>query len=379
LLRADSSAVYAPSVSAVGQTGYLLFVRARKLLAQPFDVERLETTGDSFPVVEQIPYAPGTRYAEMSVSENGVLAYRSGSNLNHELVWCDRRGKVLLRSGAPGEYQNLELSPDGKQVALAHNDPQTETADIWLLDLSRDISTPLTFDPALDVRPIWSPEGRQIIFGANRGGAVGIYRKGVSGVDKEELLLKGTEVMNPTCWSRDGRFIVNSQRGLKTQMDLWILPLAGDRQPREYLTSDFSEVQGRLSPDGRWLAYISNESGRYEVYVQPFPAAPGKRTQVSKGGGTHPRWRNDGKELFYLAADGQLMAVAVKAESRFEAGAATELFELRGFGTTSAPASARYPYDVTADGQRFIILKQVEDASTQNITVVLNWTAALKR
>src|SRR5215510_5609945 len=156
---------------------------------------------------------------------------------------------------------------------------------------------------------------------------MGIYRKGASGVEKEELLLKGTEFMSPTCWSRDGQFIVYSKQG-----GLWVLPLAGDRQPRQYLASD--EIQGRLSRDGRWLAYVSNESGSNEVYVEPFPS-PGQKVRVSKGGGTSPRWRNDGKEMFYVAADGQLTAVAVKAESRFEAGAVSGLFELRGIGRIS--------------------------------------------
>ena len=150
--------------------------------------------------------------------------------------------------------------------------------------------------------------------------------------------------------------------------------LVGDCQPRKYITSDFSEVQGKLSPDGKWMAYVSNESGTYEVYVQPFPVL-GQKVRVSKGGGTHPHWRRDGKELFYHASDSQLMAVAVKGENHFEVGVATALFDVGDFGG----GLSLYPYDVTADGQRFLLLKPVEQTSSQAITVVLNWTAGLKR
>jgi eukaryotic-like serine/threonine-protein kinase len=205
--------------------------------------------------------------------------------------------------------------------------------------------------------------------------AITLYQKRNTGNDQEELLLKaGAEYMNPTDWSKDGRFIIYSQWGSGAQQgDLWVLPLEGKRQPRKYLASPFHEYWGRLSPDGRWMAYVSNETGSDEVYVQSFPE-PGRRERVSNGGGSHPRWRANGRELFYLAPDKRLMAVAVKGGNNLEAGAPTTLFETPGFDLHDA----QFPYAATNDGQRFLVIRPVENASVRSLTVVLNWAAELR-
>lgn len=331
LLRADSNAAYAPP-------GYLLFARARKLLAQPFDPKRLEVTGDPFTVAEQVKYG-FSRFADLSVSTNGILAYASGSDLSRQLTWFDRGGKQLATVGAPGECRHLDLSPDGRRVLLERFDPRVETSDDWMLDLSREISTRLTSDPSNDNSPLWSPDGTRIVFSTAREGPGEVYRKGASGVDHEETLLKaGTDYRWPSDWSRDGRFIVYIQQGTKTQLDLWLLPTFGDGQPRKYLASEFSEFNGRVSPDGRWMAYTSNETGSNEVFVQSFPE-PGRKAQVSKDGGSHPRWRNDGKELFYLGANNKLMAVSVNEGNDFAAGVPAALVETRGLDRNFS----RYP------------------------------------
>jgi serine/threonine protein kinase/Tol biopolymer transport system component len=368
LVRADSNVAYAPP-------GYLLFARARKLMAQPFDPKRLEVTGDPFTVAEQIRYL-FSRYADLSVSASGVLAYASGNDLGHQLIWYDRGGRQLGTVGALGEYRHLDLSRDDKRVLLERFDPQVETADDWVLDLLRDMPDRLTSDPSNDSSPLWSPDGTRFIFAAAReGGPASLYQKAASGPDQEQLLLKpGTDSKWPSDWSRDGRFIIYVQLSQKTQYDLWILPTFGDRQPRPYLASEFSEFNGRVSPDGRWMSYTSNEDGSNQVFVQSFPE-PGRKVQISKGGGSHARWRNDGKELFYLAADNKLMAVAVKESSGFEAGPPTTLFEMSGLDRNFF----RYPYAVAADGQRFLLLKPVEEAASRPLTIVQNWTAMLKR
>jgi Tol biopolymer transport system component len=369
LLQADSSALYA-------QPGYLLFVREQKLLAQPFDQQQLATTGDPFPFAEKVTFNPFASYAEVSVSDNGTLVYRSGSSTDAELVWFDRKGKAQTIVGPLAGYVHIDLSPDGRQVVMDRIDPQKGGVDVWLLDLQRNIPTRLTSDKVGNYSSLWSPDGTRIVFVSYREGRYPFYQKRTTGNDQEELLFKGgTEYMNPTDWSRDGRFMIYNQWNPGTQQgDLWVLPLDGERQPREYLATPFNEYWGRLSPDGRWLAYVSNETGRDEVYVQPFPK-PGRRMPVSNGGGILPRWRGDGREIFYLAPDRRLMAVAVKGEHTFEAGAPAALFETPNFDR----GSVRCHYAVTADGQRFLLIKRVESPSASSFTVVLNWTAALRR
>src|SRR5438132_916430 len=360
IIRADTNVAYAPP-------GYLLFPREGTLMAQAFDAASLALTGAPFRVAEQVGvgYLRPNNEAYFSVSETGVLAYQSGGAAKTQLVWIDRSGKQLGAPGPPGDYDPA-LSPDEKRVAIGRNDAQS--FNIWLLDLARGIPSRFTFDPASDAYPVWSPDGSRIVFGSNRAGAWSLYQKSSSGAGSEEAILKLGERKWPSDWSLDGRFILYTQTSPDTQGDVWVLPLFGDRQPIPFLQTKFSERNGVFSPDGKWIAYQSDDSGSYQVWVQSFPA--GSKWQVSSDGGTWPRFRRDGKELFYLAANGRLMSVEVKANtSGLEFSATKPLFESH---TTDR-------YAVTADGQRFLFSTPIEESTSAPITVILNWTAEAKK
>jgi eukaryotic-like serine/threonine-protein kinase len=285
------------------------------------------------------------------------------------LAW--RNGDQAV--GPAGEYRSMQLSPDGGQVLLDRNDPQAETSDIWKFDLPRETRARLTSSPATDTYPVWSLDGSQVAFVSHREGFWGIYR--VGGDEKEELLFKGDQKLLLTSdWSSDGKFIVYRRAHEKTGLDIEVLPLFGDRQPRTYLATPFEESYGMVSPDGRWLAYQSNDSGRLEIEVQSFPE-PGRKVTVSQGGGMLPRWRRDGKELYYVAADDKLMAVPVESGASFRVGAPIPLFDVGSFGRRIN----RYVFDVSRDGRKFLVIRPLEDASMRPLTVVQNWTELLKR
>jgi eukaryotic-like serine/threonine-protein kinase len=361
IISTDTNVAYAPP-------GYLLFQREGMLMAQAFDVGSLALTGAPFRVAEQVGYRRTNSEAYFSVSETGVLVYQSGGTAKTQLVWIDRSGKQLGAPGPPGDYGFPALSPDEKRVAIGRDDPQTGAFNVWLVDLARGIPSRFTFGLASDVYPVWSPDGSRIVFGSNRDGAWSLYQKSSSGAGSEEAILRPSERTWPSDWSLDGRFILYTQSSPDTQGDLWVIPLFGDRQPIPFLQTKFSERNGVFSPDGKWIAYQSDDSGSYQVWVQSFPA--GSKWQVSSEGGTWPRFRRDGKELFYLAANGKLMAVEVKANtSGLEFGAPKPLFDTH---TTDR-------YAVTADGQRFLFSTPVEESVSAPITVILNWTAEAKR
>src|SRR5438128_1316774 len=366
LLNADSSMAYAPP-------GYLLFARQQTLMAQGFDVDKLQLTGEAVPVAERIGRYLATARALFSVSETGVLVYRSQSREDSQLVWFDRAGKQLETVGPSGSFGVIRLSPDEKRVALQRVDDEKGTHDIWLIELTRGTPTRLTFDPANDVYPTWSPDGSRIVFSSNREGTANLYHKLSSGAGNDELLLKSDHAKLPTDRSPDGRYIVYQDFSEK-DFDLWVLPLFEERKPELFLQTDYADLYGRFSPDGRWITYVSNESGKREVYVRSFPAAGGK-WQISNGGGAQPHWRRDGKELFYLSPDKKLMAVEVNGSSgTFEAGIPKALFDLRIISTNGFS-----DYDVTADGQRFLVNTLVEQTARAPVTVVMNWTADLKK
>jgi eukaryotic-like serine/threonine-protein kinase len=320
--------------------GYLLFVRDGTLMAQPFDATRLELSGDPFPIAEQVLFDPFFGDVMASVSENGVLAYRSGSAGGKvQLTWFDRAGKQIASVGTPGDYLDPALSPDGKRIAFERRSSQGDR-DIWLLDGSDGTSTRLTFNPSDDYFPVWSPDGSQIVFASSRDGSFGLYQKPASGAGSEGPLLKSSIDIAPYSWSSDGRFIVYRGLSSKGRTEVWVLPLSGDRKPFPFLQSEELNQSGpRLSPDGRWLAYYSNESGGFEVYVQTFPK-PGGKWEVSTGGGVYPQWSRDGKELFYVALDGKLMAASVQGGSALEVGTPKALFDPHSLG---GPDNTRLP------------------------------------
>ena len=366
LLVADSQARYA--------NGHLLFARAGALLAAPFDANSLKLTGEPFVVADKVRVSDTPSRGHFSVSDNGSLVYDPNALTDsQQLTWVDRAGQPLGTVGPPGEYEYPRLAPDGKRVAVLRRDPQTRTWDIYVIDLARGAGSRLTFDPGDDRNPIWSSDGSRIAWSAKRDGAYQIYQKLASGVGPEELLLKADVSIIPDSWSADGRFILYTRTDPKTRPDLWTLPLAGDRQPSLFLQTPFAEFEGRFSPDGRWIAYTSNDQRRAEVYVQTFPASGGK-WQISTSGGRQPWWRSDGRELYYLSADGKLMAVEVKPGGSFEALAPRALFDLapsRAIGGAS--------YAVTAAGDRFLFVTAREEAASLQFTVVTNWAAEAKK
>jgi Tol biopolymer transport system component len=372
LLASDSSAAYAPPRA--GDRGHLLFLRDTTLMAQSFDARKLEFAGEPFPIAEHV--GSGFASAFFSVSAGGVLAYRGVSSQLLQLAWFDREGRRLSTAGPPGVYaRDLALSPDGARVAVTRSDPQQNNVDIWLLDLARSIPSRFTFHLSEDSNSVWAPDGSRIVFSSARDGPYDLYQKASSGAGNEEALLKSDQTKYAHDWSRNGEFIVYSVVDPKTNLDLWVLPTSGDRKPVPFLQTEFDETQAQFSPDGRWLAYVSNESGRYRVYVQPFPASGGK-WQVSSDEGAQPRWRPDGKELFYISPDNKLMSVEVKTAPKFESAVAKVLFQTRIFG--SYFSSVWHRYAVAPDGRRFLIITPVEEAS-EPITVVMNWRDGLKR
>jgi len=279
--------------------------------------------------------------------------------------------------GSPDDNNlaGLALDPAGQRIAVFYT--VLGNFDIWLVDASRGIPARFTFDPALDCCPLWSPDGRRVIFTSSRSGPFGLYEKSASGAGDEQLL--ATETGNPLSWSSDGRFLLYARADPKTGTDLWVLPLTGERKPLAVVQTAMDQPGGEFSPDSRWLAYESNESGRMEVYVQPFPEAGGK-WQASMAGGTQPRWRRDGKELYYVAPDARLMAVPVAVSpdgKTLDLGVPAPLFRTR-LASGAGVTAGRPEYAVAPDG-RFLMNTVVEDTAPSLITIVLNWTAGLQK
>jgi serine/threonine protein kinase/Tol biopolymer transport system component len=363
-----------PGSNAVYAQGHLLFMRERTLMAQPFDVKRLETTGDAIPIAEQVQVGGGGAKGAFSVSEQGVLTYQTGAaESGSQLTWFDRSGKQTGVLGDLANYASLHFSPDGKRAAVSIGG---RNGDIWLYDVARGLRTRLTFDPEAQHDVIWAPDGNRLVFNSTRKGRLDLYQKGADGSGSEEMLVESDVDKYPNSWSRDGRFVLYSTAFdvPKTKTDLWVLPLSGDRKPFPFLQTEFNETRGQFSPDGSWIAYQSDESGRDEVYVASFPGPGGKR-QISTVGGSFPRWRSDGKEIFYLSPDNKLMGVEINHQgATLDIGAARVLFDVR----PGNPISG-YQYDVTSDGQHFLVNTSLEQKVSSPITVVINWMAGLKK
>jgi serine/threonine protein kinase/Tol biopolymer transport system component len=382
LTAADGAGVYLFSPfrgSPSGPPGWLLWVRANTLVAQRLDLERQVLTGDQVTLASPVA-VDGNGGGGVSVSAVGLVTYRTGAVSRRQLAWFDRSGKALGALGTPDEnnLNNPSISPDARRVAV-HRTLQGN-ADIWLMDGTRE--TRFTFDASLDRFPIWSHDGRRIVFDSSRRGIRDLYQKASNGIGSEELLVESPQTKAPTSRSTDGRFLMYQSADPQTATDLWVLPMEGeDRKPWVFLKTPFAERVGQFSPDGRWVAYSSNESGRSEIYLRPFvePSASGDPTgatggqwQVSTAGGVYPRWRHDGRELYYIGPNGEMMAAPIATTGTLlEPGAPVALFPTRinGGGADNAQG---HQYDVARDG-RFLINTLLDEAPAP-ITLIQNWT-----
>jgi serine/threonine protein kinase len=362
LIESDSAAVFAPPDA-------VLFRREDSLLAQRLDLRTYRPNTDPFPVAASVA-SLGATFASVAVSASGAgpFAYRAAATAPRQLIWFHRTGKQI---GTVGGHDpsltgaGLRLSPDGRTVALVRR--VNGNVDVWLMEIARGVLRRFTSDSAADGWPVWSPDRSRIAFQSSRlhgGGVYDLFVKSLGASGNESLLLGSSENKNLWDWSSDGRFVLYSHRSRTTVRDLWVLPLEGDKKPFALVQTPSDEFGGTFSPDGRWIMYQSNETGRHEIYVQPFPG-PGQSTLISTTGGSNPRWRGDGREIFYTGPDNRLMAVGVALQTNGVAlpGTAVALFSM-------SPNSS---WDVSLDGQRFLVNMAVADATTPPITVVLNW------
>ena len=368
LLRSPGAAEYA--------SGYLLFLRDRALMAQRFDPERLALQGEARPVAENVSLMTGAAKAIFSSSQAGVLVAQIGAPvvLGAQLEWADRAGKMLGTLADRAAYDEVHVSPDGRSVAVSAIDEKAGTHDIWICDVGRNLKTRFTFEPGEDLAPQWSPDGRSLAYVSARGPEQRLYRKQVGGSGVEEVLYASETIKIPTGFSPDGNLLAFYQLEAETSLDIWILPLTGDRKPYPFLKTNFAEANAVFSPDGKWLAYNSNESGRTEVYVTPFPG-PGRKWQVSAQGGAYPAWRQGGKEILYQELRSNTIfsvPVAFKSDAP-DFGKATELFV-----ATPPLAGIASRFDSTADGKKFILVRPNQTRETGSLTLVVNWTAELK-
>ena len=355
------------------EPGYLVYLRDRTLVAQPFDWKRFVLSGEPHTLNDDVLYTPLVDRAVFSVS-SGVLVTQTGKGAAlSQLMWFDRTGKPAASVGVPGSYNNVRLPPDGRRIATDQTDTDGRNIDIWVYEPVRGTATRLTFDPSLDEAPIWSPDGKKILFASNRNQlSFQLYLKNADGSGSEEKmgdLGPGLQV-NAWDWSRDSKYIL-----FRKANELWYLTWPGG-VAKPLLQEKWTVRNAQFSPDGRWVAYASNETGNMEIYVSSFPNGNGK-WQVSNAGGQEPRWRQDGKELFYLSAEGKMMAVAVKPAASFEAGSPVALFPTH----RRQPVSAQdfFSYDVSSDGQRFLILTKVNDSNPAPPSVLLNWASEMEK
>jgi Tol biopolymer transport system component len=347
-------------------------------MAQPFDPSSRSLTGQAFPLTDEVGFDQPYTLGLFSASANGVLALDMGTGTKgtRELVWFDRSGKRLGSVSSVGAIFDFALSPDERQVAFRRIDPNTQNQDIWITDLERQTESRFTFQQWTDDDPVWSPDGKTIVFDSRPDGIPNLYRKIASGTGTEELLLKSTVLNTPLDYSSDGKYVLYQFIDPRTHEDLWVLPINGDSagKPFPYIHTAASEYSAKFSPDGRWVAYSSDESGKYEVYVQAFPEAAGK-WQVSASGGGNPMWGKDGKQIYFLAPDKKLMAVDVDGVgATFKLGVPKPLFP-----TDVDVYNSVNRYAVTADGQRFLVNSSIAGGSIKPIEVMMHWTEEIQK
>jgi serine/threonine protein kinase/Tol biopolymer transport system component len=386
LLQSDAKAVYVPPRN--GLNGYLLWLRDQTLVAQRFDPKSRKLDGEPLVVADGIAsgFAANGRRAAYSVSATGVLAYRGGGNAGFDLSWVNRDGKPEATASSASFQRGGDpsISPDGRRIAMER---QTGSSmQVWLYETDRGIMTRLSLDAGFSWFPVWSPDGKQVAYSANRNGSWGIYRKDAGGGGKEEQLLSGSDAgAQPSSWSRDGRYLLYQSGdrqvygNMVKQVGIFLLPLTGtpqERKPVPFLQTPFREANAQFSPDGKWVAYESDESGHQEVYVQPFPST-GAKWQVSNKGGVQPRWRGDGRELFFISETTQrLWAAGIQASAgHVEIATPRPLFPILLFPGPS------FLYDVTRDGQHFVVISPPGAGAqgTSAIDIVSDWQSGLKK
>ncbi len=367
LLRSAAAAEYVD--------GWLLFLRERSLLAQRFDAARPSLAGEPVLVGDDVRLLGGAAAQAVVSASPDVLVYQLGQvGVDRKLVWRDRAGKLLGTLGDPARYVfQAALAPGADFAAVTVLDPSSGNPDIWTYDVARGVRSRFSFDPRTDESPLFSPDGREVVFSSQRESKPGLYRKPLGGAGVEELLLESKAQAHPSGFSPDGRTLVIHQQNPGTGWDVLALPMTGERKPQPLLQTPATECCGVLSPDGHFLAYASDESGRIEVYVAPFPAT-GRKWQISSRGGFYPRWRRDGREILYQASDGTVMAAAVSGTgTSFTVSADTPLFKTR------SGAAVEYVLRPTPDAQRFLVVETVEAEVDRPFTVTLGWQAALRR
>jgi Tol biopolymer transport system component len=378
LVKTDYSFAYVPGSG--GAHGHLLFLNAGTLFAQPFDDKRLVLAGEPVPMADQVAFEDGPALGYVSASETGSLVYLTAPSRSLRLTWFDRQGKVTGKAAESEGFVILKLSPDGSKAAVVQTQVFAGQAAIWVIDLTHGTTGRFTFGPNIDTLPVWSPDGSHIAWCSNRAGQAGVYQKAANGAGNEELLYQSSDgCPNLSDWSHDGRFIVYS-----LNRDLWALPVGpgtgADRKPIPLIQSPENKFGAYLSPDGRWVAYLSNESGSPELYVQGvnLSSPNGGKWMVSKGALGLVRWRADGKELLYLGRDGGLMAAALTGGSVFQPSPPQMLFKL-------PPEFLRLPVfpgvlaDVSRDNQKILLSIPAQDGARQALSVVLNWQAGLAK
>jgi Tol biopolymer transport system component len=360
--------------AAYAEPGYLVYLRDNKtLVAQPFDRRRYVLSGEPHTLSDEVLYTPLVNRAVFSVSSGDILVTQTGRGASlSQLTWFDRSGKPAGTVGMPASFGNVRLSPDGHRVAVDQINPDGRNIDIWIHEPARGATTRLTFDPSPHQAPIWSPDGKQILFSSNRKVTTRLYLKNADGSGSEEEVADlGTFVpVNAWDWSRDGKHVL-----FRKGNELWHLSRP-EHVTKPLLQAKWTVRNAQSSPDGRWMAYASNETGSMQVYVSPFLSGNGK-WQVSSAGGQEPKWRQDGKELFYVAPEGKMMAVAVKIGASFEASSPVALFQTH----RRQPVSSQdvFSYDVSGDGQKFLILTKVDEANAAPLSVLLNWASDIEK
>jgi dipeptidyl aminopeptidase/acylaminoacyl peptidase len=366
IMTVESKAVYAPP-------GFLLYQRQGTLFARAFDANRLTLLGEPTSIVDGLSSGSNDGNGAFDVSSSGTLVYRSvRSPANQRLVWLDRKGRQLGDRINIGQATNVALSPDEQWLAFRRQEPGASGGDIWIFEISTGVNSPLTMDPANEGEPVWSPDSRTVLFASNRRGSVAVFQRTLGGTDDVAVYESSEGSQWPDDWSRDGRYILINDRNT----GIVALPTAGDRKPIRVVRSNTAVLdEAHLSHDGRWVAYVSTESGQPEIRVASFPSFTDVK-QVSTNGGHQPMWRADGKELFYLTSDGDMMAVDVRvAGSRLEATAPEKLFAARVMASTPGTNT----YAVSRDGSRFLVLGSDQDNGPEPITVILNWPSLLKQ